>query len=268
MRCRDAARRFRIARRSAVVVPPHTPSNCLQGCPEPSRLLRADIEGRASKLPIGCAGSTMRSHEEALSRGSVNMDETADVDDVAAADANREGISRRAVIGGAGAVGGAVLTASLLPTAVAAQTARRTDPIAAVRYSLIIDGAEFGSFSELSAMTTEIEPDAYLPSSDTGATPRKLSGKLKPPTITLIRAFSGATELSTWHEAARRGQPAAARKSASLVVYGPDGSRVAQYHLENAWPSKIEVGGLKAGSNQVLIERVTLVMDSLQRVSV
>jgi hypothetical protein len=47
-----------------------------------------------------------------------------------------------------------------------------------------------------------------------------------------------------------------------------DGSPVARYHLENAWPSKLELSGLKAGASEVLLERATVVCEHLQRASV
>ena len=53
-------------------------------------------------------------------------------------------------------------------------------------------------------------------------------------------------------------RPARAR---SLVMYNYDGKPVARYHLENAWPSKMEIGALKAGSTEVLMETVTIVCE-------
>lgn len=63
------------------------------------------------------------------------------------------------------------------------------------------------------------------------------------------------------------GDLTAARKSASLVMYSSDGTPVARYYLQNAWPSKLEVGALRAGSSEVLMETVTLVCEHLQRVA-
>ena len=59
----------------------------------------------------------------------------------------------------------------------------------------------------------------------------------------------------------------AARKNASLVMYDYEGKPVARYHLTNAWPSKIEIGALKAGASEVLIETVTIVAERIERVS-
>jgi hypothetical protein len=37
--------------------------------------------------------------------------------------------------------------------------------------------------------------------------------------------------------------------------------------MEHAWPAKIEIGALKAGASEVLMETVTIVCESLQRVA-
>ena len=50
-------------------------------------------------------------------------------------------------------------------------------------------------------------------------------------------------------------------------MYNFDGAPVARYHLENAWPSKLEIGSLKAGASEVLMETVTLVCEQIQRVA-
>ena len=55
---------------------------------------------------------------------------------------------------------------------------------------------------------------------------------------------------------------------ARLVIKSADGKPVARYDLENAWPSKLEISGLKAGSSEVLTETMKLVCDRIQRVAV
>ena len=50
----------------------------------------------------------------------------------------------------------------------------------------------------------------------------------------------------------------AARKDATIMMYDTGGRPVARYHLENAWPSKLEIAGLKSDSNEVAIEGITL----------
>ncbi|WP_328455223.1 MULTISPECIES: phage tail protein [unclassified Amycolatopsis] len=141
------------------------------------------------------------------------------------------------------------------------------DALTAARFSITIDGYEVASFSELSGITTEVEPVDYMSSSDREISFKKLPGKAKPPTVVLKRGKTMGMELWSWHQAVLMGNIAAARKSCSLVMYNFDGKPVARYYLENAWPSKLEVGALRAGSSEVLMETVTIVCEHLQRVS-
>jgi len=133
------------------------------------------------------------------------------------------------------------------------------EPISASRFSITIDGYEIASFSELEGITTEAEP------SDLAG--KQLPGKRQPPTITLKRGLTGDMGLWAWHEAAVEGPMNAARKSGELVMFGSDGKPVARFHLENAWPSKLEIGSLKAGASEVLYETVTLQCDRASRVA-
>ena len=50
-------------------------------------------------------------------------------------------------------------------------------------------------------------------------------------------------------------------------MFNSDGKPVAKYWLENAWPSKLDMAGLKAGASEALIETVTLVAEKIQRVA-
>jgi phage tail-like protein len=178
----------------------------------------------------------------------------------------REGLSRRALLNTAGAVGGTVLAASMLSGgAASAQTT--TAPVTASRYALLVDGQEIATFTELAGIVAEVDPTDYWQTSASGPTISKLPGKQKPETIVLKRGMTGSLELWSWHQAVRVGQVAAARRNCSLVMYSPAGKPVVKYFLSNAWPSKIEMSTLKAGGSDVLMETVTLVAENLQRVA-
>jgi phage tail-like protein len=142
------------------------------------------------------------------------------------------------------------------------------DAITAARFSITIDGYEIASFSELQGITTEVEPVELMESTDKEVVLKKMPGKVKPATLTLKRGKNSSMELWAWHEAVLMGDIVAARKSCSLVMYDTAGKAVARYHLEHAWPAKLEVGALKAGASEVLMETVTIVSERIQRVSV
>lgn len=127
-----------------------------------------------------------------------------------------------------------------------------TSRITANRLSLTVDGDEIASFAELSGIVTEVEPQDYLEQPNTEVMHRNLPGKLKPPTVTLKRG-AGFERIWAWHESVRAGDIAVAQKNCTLTLYNTEGKPVAQYHLEKAWPSKIEIAGLKVGANEMLI---------------
>jgi len=141
------------------------------------------------------------------------------------------------------------------------------EAITASRFSITIDGYEIAAFSELQGITTQVDVVDFLQSSDKEVMLTKLPGKRTPPTVVLKRGKNNSMELWSWHEAVLAGDMAAARKSCSLVMYNTDGKPVARYHMENAWPAKIEIGGLKAGASEVLMESVTVVCEHIQRVA-
>jgi phage tail-like protein len=141
------------------------------------------------------------------------------------------------------------------------------DALTAARFSITIDGYEIASFSELQGITTEVQPVDFLESTEKEVIFKKLPGKRQPPTLKLSRGKNSSMELWAWHEAVLQGNIVAARKSCSLIMYNFDGAPVARYHLENAWPSKLEISALKAGASEVLMETVTIVCEHIQRVS-
>jgi phage tail-like protein len=141
------------------------------------------------------------------------------------------------------------------------------DALTAARFSITIDGSEIATFSELTGITTSVEVVDFIESSDKSIVMKKLPGRMNPPTVVLKRGKNNSMELWTWHEAVLQGNMAAARRSCSLVMYNVDGKPVARYHLEDAWPAKIEIGALKAGASEVLMESVTLTCTHIQRVA-
>jgi phage tail-like protein len=140
------------------------------------------------------------------------------------------------------------------------------DAITAARFSIVIDGYEIASFSDLQGITAEVEPVPYLESNDKEVHYNQLPGKLKPPTVTLKRGKNGSMELWAWHESVRKGE-SGARRSCSLIMYNAEGTPVAKYWLERAWPSKLDISAMKAGASEVMYETVTLVCEHMQRIA-
>jgi phage tail-like protein len=142
-----------------------------------------------------------------------------------------------------------------------------TSVITANRFSIVIDGYEIATFSELPGINAEVESTDYWATTADSTTVNKLPGRYKPPTVTLKRGMSGDLQLWAWHDVVRQGKMDAALRSCSLIMYTSDGKAVGKYWLEKAWPSKMELAGLKAGTSVALIETVTLTCEYIQRVA-
>lgn len=156
------------------------------------------------------------------------------------------------------ALGAALAAGALLAAASTAHAGPRTlnpqpeppgiaqDARATATFGLTIDGAEIGRFSELAGVS---------------------EAEHQPSSLSFKRAQTTDLSLLAWRKAVLAGQPAAARKSCTLVMYATDGTPVARYHLESAWPSKLELGALKAGASEVLYDAVTVTFDDIQRLN-
>jgi phage tail-like protein len=81
--------------------------------------------------------------------------------------------------------------------------------------------------------------------------------------VTLVRPLARDSTFADWaHQTKTQG--VAAGRSATIVVFAIDGSPVARYHLENAWPSRLDVGSLRRGDDTVVVERLTVTYDDVE----
>jgi phage tail-like protein len=157
----------------------------------------------------------------------------------------------------------AVAAAALVSSSQVTAAQRTDDQVTAARFAITIDGQTIASFSELSGLTSGIDSTEFFLTGDK-QTVLHLPDRRVPPTITLKRGMTDNLDLWQWHEAALSDPDA--RKDAQFVIYGADGDPVARWVMQNAWPSKMEIGALKAGSSEVLVETITLVSQQMRRV--
>jgi phage tail-like protein len=138
-------------------------------------------------------------------------------------------------------------------------------------FSLIVDGQDMGPFTQLSGITSEVEAIEYMESGESGPTFGKRPSRAKPARVILKRNFTTRRELWAWHEAVRAGKIPAAAKDCELALRDATGQTFVSYHLMHAWPSKVEISGVKTGDRmgdaETLIETVTMVAEEIRQVS-
>jgi hypothetical protein len=95
----------------------------------------------------------------------------------------------------------------------------------ASRFSLTVDGVEVGQFQRMGVAHGQ-------------------------PWLDWGNSFQARTLLD-WAQTKQR-------RDAVVVAYDAEGRTVARYALTDAWPAKVEIGALKADSNEVAVEGITL----------
>ncbi len=134
--------------------------------------------------------------------------------------------------------------------------------ISASRFVIQVHGINV-AFSELSGINSEVEPVEYIASDPTGKIIHtKQFGKTKPPKITLKRALDTDHTIWAWHQLVLNGDTTAPTQC-SLQLQDASGKALLTYILDNAWPSKLDISGLKAGSTEVVMETVEIVCDQI-----
>ena len=141
------------------------------------------------------------------------------------------------------------------------------DALVAQRFRIEVKGTEIATFQEVSGIISELEVVTLKTNERTGRSRvKQMIGAMKPPTITLKRAADASMDLWNWHKAALDGDLAGARREGSIVQLDFKYGEVARYNFFDAWISKFEATGLKAGDNTPAVESVTIVCERLQKV--
>ena len=149
----------------------------------------------------------------------------------------------------------AMLVACGMTAGIAA--APSTGALSAVRFELSTDGHILAAFTEMEIISSSVTLGE-------GSEPTITTTR----TVVLRRPLTRNREMAAWHELVILGDVVAARRSASLTMYGADGAPVARFHLADAWPTKVEVTNVKVGNTTVLMETITMNCEYLQRISV
>jgi phage tail-like protein len=146
-------------------------------------------------------------------------------------------------------------------------TVSTNDAIAARNFAIEIDGTQVAQFTEISGLTSEMDVTELKENAlDGKLIIKKIPGAHKPPTLTLKRAKNVSMDLYKWHKSALDGKIKEARKNGSIILYDYELGEIARWNFINAWPSKLTTGSLKAGSNDVVTEEATIVMEGFERV--
>jgi phage tail-like protein len=142
-----------------------------------------------------------------------------------------------------------------------AGTGQRDDPYAGFNFLVEIDGVTVAGFSECSGLSMETDAIEYR----TGAediTVRKLPGLKKFGNITLKRGFTDSKALYEWRKLVMDGKTK--RQSGSIVLLNEARAPALRWNFREGWPRKLDGPTFNAKTNEVAIETLEIVVESLE----
>ena len=98
----------------------------------------------------------------------------------------------------------------------------------------------------------------------TGLEANQAMGNTKWSDIELKRGVATGTTLWNWRKLIVDGKLQAARKDCTVTMLDSAGQAVATYSIINAWPKQYTGVGLKADSNEVAVEGITLAHEGFE----
>jgi phage tail-like protein len=139
------------------------------------------------------------------------------------------------------------------------------DALAGYAFQVEIDGVTIAQFKEVSGLSTEIQIIEHKENKP-GSIPvlKKLPGWVKHADITLKRGKTTEKSWWDWIKQVQEGKIDAARRNGSVVLYDYERGEKARWNFTNAWPSKVSLGHLQAGSGEVAVEECTIVTEGLE----
>jgi phage tail-like protein len=139
-----------------------------------------------------------------------------------------------------------------------------SDPYGNFSFLVEIDGIVRAAFHEVSGLDSNVEIIEHREGND--LVMRKYPGQVKYSNITLRWGLADDSDLYQWHLQWVTGDPAATRKTGSVVLYDRQGkTEQARWNFVNAWPCRYTAASLNAEGNDIAIETLELAHEGMQR---
>jgi phage tail-like protein len=139
------------------------------------------------------------------------------------------------------------------------------DPIASYNFFLDIQGETFAQFKEVSGVGVTVSVIEHRANTLLGKpVVQKLPGAVKYEDIHLSRGKVADPAFWKWIKQVQDGQISAARRDGSIILYDFPHMELTRFHFFGAWPYKVEIGKLQAGSDSVLIESMILAVERVE----
>ena len=125
-------------------------------------------------------------------------------------------------------------------------------------FALEIDSLTLGWFTGCSGLSLEFDVTTYKETNGKKVVERKRAGKPKYSEVTLKRGFTTNMVVHDWFKEVVAAEKPTPYKTASIVIYDRQQTEAGRFNLEQCWPSKMSVSDLQSGSDDVMVEELTI----------
>ncbi len=144
--------------------------------------------------------------------------------------------------------------------------AGREDPLRVFSFAAEFGSHLHGTFSECSVVSAESEVIEKWQNDEKGVPHyAAIPGKIKQAHITLKRGITSNNDAWKWRKLVEQGDIDKARVSGSIKMYDYKGKLKVVVNVTNAWPTKVSGPTPNSGGNEVAVEEVDIVCESLTR---
>lgn len=142
------------------------------------------------------------------------------------------------------------------------------DALIAAHVAVELEGKTSGFFTSISGLGSETAViDHKIIANGHSPVDRKISGRLTWGDITLKRGVTTNLDFWQWRNEVTNGTVGDARKDGSVIMYDQEGTEVARWNFEKAWPSKVTGPDASSEGNDIAVEEIVLVHEGIERVS-
>ena len=142
--------------------------------------------------------------------------------------------------------------------------AQRKDPYGNYRFRVEISGIARIAFTEVIMPDSASEVIEHREGTDP-AIVRKQAGVTTHSSLILKWGLTQSMDLYNWRKQIEQGKIGSSRKNIAIALIDEEGSEASRWEFVNAWPSGYKAPDLNAKGNEVAVETLEIVFESMQR---
>ncbi len=142
---------------------------------------------------------------------------------------------------------------------------QRRDPFPNYRFRVEIDGIVQANFCEVIFPESASQVIEIREGTDPVYV-RKQAGVVTYGNLVLKSGLTASMELYNWRKQIEQGKVNQVRRNISVVLLNEEGIEAARWNFINAWPAKYKAPDLNAKGNDIAIETLEIVFETMQRV--